>query len=114
VVKAFLLNSSKDLSLENGEFKNEDLLHLFDNSVDHSQNICFLLHKDIREFMNITSLCDIKRNPLNIEALQLFKIPTRKFEDYFYYHDIELDTSTGCYKHKFSKLSHNAYYLMKA
>lgn len=64
--------------------------------------------------MNITGLCDIKRNPLNIEALQLFKIPSRKFEDYFYYHDIELDVSTRSYKHKFSKLSHDAYYLMKA
>jgi hypothetical protein len=69
VVKAFLLNSSKDLALENGEFKNEDLLHLFDTGVDASQNICFLLNKNIREFMNIQSLCDIKRNPLNIEAL---------------------------------------------
>ena len=36
VVKAFLLNSSKDLALENGEFKNEDLLHLFDTGVDAS------------------------------------------------------------------------------
>jgi hypothetical protein len=69
VVKAFLLNSSKDLALENGEFNNEDLLHLFDGGVDASQNICFLLHKDMREFMNINSLCDIKRNPLDIEAL---------------------------------------------
>ena len=112
VVKAFLLNTSQDLSLENGEFKNEDLLHLFDNEVSSNKNICFLLHKDHREFMNITSLCDIKSYYKSIDALQLFKIPTRRFQEYFYYHDVQL--LNGKYQHTYCRLRHDAYYLIKA
>jgi hypothetical protein len=41
--------------------------------------------------MDIDSLCNIKEKyPNGIDALQLFKIPSKNFEDYFYYHDYKL------------------------
>ena len=100
VIKAFLLNISKEMSLQNGEFTNDDLLKFFeDNSLksqnldsnNNNQKICFALLRDKRTFMNITDLSEIKtKYPNGVDALQLFKIPTRSFQDYFYYHDIKL------------------------
>lgn len=51
--------------------------------------ICFALIGNKREFLNIEALCDIKNTfPSGIDALQLFKIPTRDFFPFFFYHTI--------------------------
>lgn len=38
VIKAFLLNISKEMSLQNGEFTNEDLLKFFEDNSLKSEN----------------------------------------------------------------------------
>lgn len=53
--------------------------------------------------MDIEGLCDIKRvNSGGIDALQLYKIPTRKFQKYFYYHELKWVGKT--YNHQLSRL----------
>ena len=87
------MNISKEMSLQNGEFRNDDLLKFFEQdknihteslkessfeNLKNNQKICFALNRDKRTFMNITDLCEIKTKfPYGVDALQLFKIPTR-------------------------------------
>ena len=81
-------------------FSNDDLLKLLDQELQNAnqvadptdgdqpvredgagEKICFALNKNRRDFMSIKNLCDIKQKyPQGIDALQLFKIPTRKFQ----------------------------------
>ena len=91
-----------------GDFSNEDLLKFFGDIPEQElgQKICFALFKNKRHFLNIASLCDLKQQyPSGIDALQLFKIPTRHFQQYFYYHDMKW--MGKMYKHSFSKLRHD-------
>lgn len=70
------------------EFTNEDLLD-FLGSDQSRDSICFGLLGQHRYFLNIHDLSDFKNNyPRGIDALQLFKIPSREFFPYFYYHTV--------------------------
>lgn len=80
---------------------------------EESKRICFALVGSKRYFLDLKGLGDIKtRFPNGIDAIQLFKIPTRRFQDYFYYHDLKW--MGKMYRHSFSRLPHDVMDLIKA
>lgn len=90
VIKAFLVNLNENKS---ADFSNEDLIHFLAKNSNRSK-ICFAIAGGKRHFLNIEALSDIKNKfPKGLEALQLYKIPTREFLPYFYYHTLELNTN---------------------
>ena len=81
VIRAFLVNLNE--SDKRYEFNNEDLMHFIEHARD--EPICFALVGGKRHFLNIVQLCDIKnRFKKGVDALQLYKIPTRSFVPAFY------------------------------
>jgi len=109
VIRAFLVNLNEG---KKNEFSNEDLMD-FLASRNKANNICFALSGTERHFMHIADLCDIKSCfPRGLEALQLFKIPTREFLPFFYYHTLLFKeiAHTGeiiLHAHAFTKLAHS-------
>ena len=76
VIRAFLLNLNQN---RKQDFKNEDLIEFLSQNSNRSK-ICFAINQNKRYFLGIETLSDImNRFPKGIEALQLFKIPTREF-----------------------------------
>ena len=74
VIRAFLVNLNEN---KKNEFNNDDLIEFLAKNTNRSK-ICFAIHGNKRSFLDIESLSDIKnRFPKGIEALQLYKIPTR-------------------------------------
>lgn len=91
VIKAFLVNLNES---KKNEFSNEDLLEFLSKNKNRNK-ICFAIIGSKRYFLNIENLSDIKhRFPKGIDALQLYKIPTREFLPYFYFHTVNLNTGT--------------------
>ena len=85
VIRAFLVNLNQH---KKHEFNNDDLMDFLSNTANRSK-ICFAIVENKRYFLNIESLCDIKNTfPKGIDALQLYKIPTRDFLPYFYFHSL--------------------------
>jgi len=78
------------------------------NKSGEREKICFGIHKNQRKFLNIVDLCDIKRiYPDGLEALQLFKIPTREFMPYFYFHTMIVDKKQN-QGQMFTRIPHRA------
>ena len=77
------------------EFNNEDLLEFLSKNSNRSK-ICFAISQSKRHFLNIEQLSDIKNKfSKGLDALQLYKIPTREFLPYFYYHTVNLNMSVN-------------------
>ena len=90
VIKAFLVNLNEN---KKTEFSNDDLIQFLSKNSNRTK-ICFAISNNKRHFLNIEMLSDIKnRFPKGIEALQLYKIPTREFLPFFYYHTLEFNTN---------------------
>ena len=85
VIRAFLVNLNQN---KKNEFNNDDLMEFLARNTNRTK-ICFALIGNMRHFLNIEQLCDIRNAyPRGIDALQLYKIPTRDFLPYFYFHTI--------------------------
>ncbi|TNV86170.1 hypothetical protein FGO68_gene17731 [Halteria grandinella] len=109
VIRAFLVNLNEH---KKNEFNNEDLLEFLSKNTNRSK-ICFAIYQSKRHFLNIEQLSDIKnRFSKGLEALQLYKIPTREFLPFFYYHTVNLNTSVFALpqvkSHYMTRLSHYA------
>ncbi len=109
VIRAFLLNLNQN---RKQEFNNDDLIEFLSQNSNRSK-ICFAINQNKRYFLGIESLSDIiNRFPKGIEALQLFKIPTREFQPFFYYHTVNLkaqsESNPQVSKHFMTRLSHFA------
>ncbi|CAI2383240.1 unnamed protein product [Moneuplotes crassus] len=75
IIKVFFINSS--LGKNAFEYSNEDLMEFIQkNSLD---SIALVMNKNKRYFLNVSDFSTIKNKfPEGIDALQLFRIPTRK------------------------------------
>ena len=109
VIRAFLVNLNEN---KKNEFNNDDLIEFLSKNTNRSK-ICFAINHNKRHFLNIESLSDIKNKfTKGIEALQLYKIPTREFHPYFYYHTVNLkakpDLAPQVESHFMTRLSHFA------
>jgi hypothetical protein len=85
VIRAFLVNLHEN---KKNEFSNDDFMEFLADSSNRDR-ICFAITGNGRHFLNIEALSDIKNYfPKGIDALQLYKIPTRDFLPFFYYHTL--------------------------
>ena len=88
VIKAFLINLNQN---KKTDFDNDDLLEFFDKK-QIDQKICFAISDQRRELLDIKDLLDLrKKYPKGIDALQLFKIPTRSFLPFYFHHILAFD-----------------------
>ena len=81
VIKAFLINLNQN---KKTDFSNDDLMQFLDkDQID--QKICFAIKGQKRELLDIKDLLDLhKKFPKGIDALQLYKIPTRAFIPFYF------------------------------
>ena len=88
VIKAFLINLNHN---KKTDFNNDDLM-LFLDKQQIGQKICFAIKGQKRELLDIKDLLDLrKKYPKGIDALQLFKIPTRSFLPFYFHHILAFD-----------------------
>lgn len=103
VIRAFLVNLNEN---KKNEFNNEDLMDFLERN-DTRTKICFAIVGNKRQFLNIEALCDLKNQyPQGIDALQLYKIPTREFLPYFYFHTLVIKKTGGLQSVAFTRMSH--------
>lgn len=104
VIRAFLVNLNEN---KKNEFNNDDLMEFLANNSNRNK-ICFAISGNKRYFLSIETLSDIK-NFFNkgIDALQLYKIPTREFLPYFYFHTIYFKQNLIIHSHMMTRLSHS-------
>ena len=88
VIKAFLINLNQN---KKTDFSNDDLMQFLDkDQID--QKICFAIKGQKRELLDIKDLLDLhKKFPKGIDALQLYKIPTRAFIPFYFQHILSFD-----------------------
>lgn len=106
-------------------FTNDDFIRALEQeklAQDTSLGVCFGLFrtngKDKRVFMNLQQLNLIakKKNKANLLGLQLLHVPTRPFQPFFYYHDVEYKgfyQGQRMYKHRYSWISHETFYKLQ-
>lgn len=103
MIRAFLVNLNEN---KKNEFNNEDLIEFLGNNKNRSK-ICFAISGNTRHFLDIAALSDIKNKfPKGIDALQLYKIPTRDFLPYFYYHTLQFKNNGVLQSHLIVRVSH--------
>ena len=88
VIKAFLINMNHN---KKADFSNDDLMQFMDKE-QINQKICFAIKGTKRELLGINDLLDLRKKfPRGIDALQLFKIPTRSFIPFYFHHILAFD-----------------------
>ena len=88
VIKAFLINLNHN---KKADFSNDDLMQFMDKE-QINQKICFAIKGTKRELLGINDLLDLRKKfPRGIDALQLFKIPTRSFIPFYFHHILAFD-----------------------
>ena len=88
VIKAFLINLNHN---KKADFSNDDLMQFLDRE-QINQKICFAIKGQRRELLDIKDLLDLRQKfPRGIDALQLFKIPTRSFIPFYFHHILAFD-----------------------
>ena len=88
MIKAFLINLNHN---KKQEFDNDDLLQFLDSG-NAQQKICFAIKDHQRELLDINDLVNLKKKyPRGVDALQLFKIPTRAFLPFYFHHILAFD-----------------------
>ena len=88
MIKAFLINLNHN---KKADFSNDDLMQFMDKDQIH-QKICFAIKGSKRELLDINDLLELRKKfPRGIDALQLFKIPTRHFIPFYFHHTLAFD-----------------------
>ncbi|CDW83481.1 UNKNOWN [Stylonychia lemnae] len=94
------------VSVQAGQIKMMDTI-LFEQGFQPKKWIFTDLLGRIQHFLDIGALSDLKNKfPKGIDALQLYKIPTRDFLPYFYYHTLQFKQNGQMTHHMIVRVSH--------